>query len=363
MTVSDSGPYDEALFHRLICIERKRAERSGNKFALVLVDTGGTLPPGKSRNVLTNAAQALLLFNDIDIVGWYSDRSIGVLFTEIAGEEKNTILTALLGRVVFALRDNLTIEQLSEIGLSAHLYPGVWEHELAHRPSNPIFYPDLSQLAASRRILLIIKRAIDIIGSALALLVFSPIFAVIALAIKLTSKGPVFFKQERNGEHGKPFIFIKFRSMYTGNDTGVHRQWFYQFVSGAREKYQTNGNNGGVFKMTADPRITRVGRILRRTSLDELPQFINVLKGDMSLVGPRPPIPYEVDAYKPWHRGRILEAKPGITGLWQVNGRSRVTFDDMVRLDLRYARTWSLWLDFKILLQTPGAVLRGDGAY
>ena len=124
-----------------------------------------------------------------------------------------------------------------------------------------------------------------------------------------------------------------------------------------------HGRNNGVFKMTIDPRVTKIGRILRRTSLDELPQFINVLKGDMSLVGPRPPIPYEVDGYQTWHRSRILEAKPGITGLWQVNGRSRVTFDEMVRLDLTYARTWSLWLDIKILLQTPGAVLRGDGAY
>jgi lipopolysaccharide/colanic/teichoic acid biosynthesis glycosyltransferase len=151
--------------------------------------------------------------------------------------------------------------------------------------------------------------------------------------------------------------------MYVNNDVGVHRQWFHQFVSGQAETYRTDGKNKGVFKMAIDPRVTKVGRILRRTSLDELPQFINVLKGDMSLVGPRPPIPYEVDGYQTWHRRRILEAKPGITGLWQVNGRSRVTFDEMVRLDLTYARTWSLWLDIKILLQTPGAVLRGDGAF
>jgi lipopolysaccharide/colanic/teichoic acid biosynthesis glycosyltransferase len=115
--------------------------------------------------------------------------------------------------------------------------------------------------------------------------------------------------------------------------------------------------------MTNDPRVTRVGKLLRRTSLDELPQFMNVLKGDMSLVGPRPPIPYEVDEYEIWHRRRVLEAKPGITGLWQVSGRSRVTFDDMVRLDLRYVRHWTLWLDVKILLRTPKAVVTGEGAY
>jgi lipopolysaccharide/colanic/teichoic acid biosynthesis glycosyltransferase len=121
--------------------------------------------------------------------------------------------------------------------------------------------------------------------------------------------------------------------------------------------------NGRVYKITADPRLTRVGRFLRRTSLDELPQFLNVLRGDMSMVGPRPPIPYELEAYDVWHRRRLLEVKPGITGLWQVSGRSRIPFDDMVRLDLRYAKTWSLWLDFRILLRTPRAVFSGEGAY
>ena len=117
------------------------------------------------------------------------------------------------------------------------------------------------------------------------------------------------------------------------------------------------------YKLTADPRVTRVGSFLRKTSLDELPQFLNVLKGDMSLVGPRPPLPYEVECYKLWHRARLLAAKPGITGLWQVGGRSRVKFDDMVRMDLRYAASWSLWLDIKILLQTPHAVFSGNGAH
>jgi lipopolysaccharide/colanic/teichoic acid biosynthesis glycosyltransferase len=124
-----------------------------------------------------------------------------------------------------------------------------------------------------------------------------------------------------------------------------------------------NGNDQGVYKLTKDSRITPVGAFLRKTSMDELPQFLNVLKGEMSLVGPRPPIPYEVEAYDIWHRRRLLEAKPGITGLWQVCGRSRVNFDDMVRLDLQYARTWSLWMDIKILLRTPGAVLLGAGAH
>jgi exopolysaccharide biosynthesis polyprenyl glycosylphosphotransferase len=357
---SDAGLLDEFSFHRLIAVERKRSERSGNKFALILVNIGSSLPSDKNLAMLANIARALSLSTtDTDVIGWYrSNHVIGVMFTEIAPDENKAVLTTLLDRVIRTLR-----EQFSEIGTSAHLYPDTWEHELDRRPSNPILYPDLAQRVESRRVLLLLKRGMDIFGSLLALVLLAPLFLVIALAIKLTSKGPVFFKQARNGEYGRPFVFIKFRSMYINNDVGVHRQWFHRFVSGQAETYQTNGKNHGIFKMTIDPRVTKVGRILRRTSLDELPQFINVLKGDMSLVGPRPPIPYEVDAYKTWHRSRLLQAKPGITGLWQVNGRSRVTFDEMVRLDLTYARTWSLWLDIKILLQTPGAVFRGDGAY
>jgi lipopolysaccharide/colanic/teichoic acid biosynthesis glycosyltransferase len=154
--------------------------------------------------------------------------------------------------------------------------------------------------------------------------------------------------------------------MFTNNDHSVHKEFVQQLIAG-KVKPSTNGNgngNGhGVYKIKADPRVTRIGSFLRRSSLDELPQLINVLRGEMSLVGPRPPVRYEVDAYEIWHRGRLMEAKPGITGLWQVNGRSRVKFDEMVRLDIRYARTWSLWLDIKILVRTPHAVLLGEGAY
>ena len=144
--------------------------------------------------------------------------------------------------------------------------------------------------------------------------------------------------------HGTMFTFLKFRSMSVNNDTTVHKEYVRQLIAG------TAGSNGakngkGIYKLIADPRVTAVGRFLRRTSIDELPQFINVLRGEMSLVGPRPPIAYEVESYDLWHRRRLLEAKPGITGLWQVNGRSRVKFDEMVRLDLQYARTWTPWLD------------------
>jgi lipopolysaccharide/colanic/teichoic acid biosynthesis glycosyltransferase len=151
--------------------------------------------------------------------------------------------------------------------------------------------------------------------------------------------------------------------MYVNNDARIHRDYVQKLISGRAEKKSDNGTGEGVYKLTNDPRITKIGGFLRRTSLDELPQLFNVLVGDMSLVGPRPAIPYEVEQYEIWHRRRVLEAKPGITGLWQVNGRSRVEFDEMVRLDVRYAMSKSLWLDVKILLRTPHAVLMGDGAY
>jgi lipopolysaccharide/colanic/teichoic acid biosynthesis glycosyltransferase len=178
----------------------------------------------------------------------------------------------------------------------------------------------------------------------------------IALAVKLTSPGPILFRQKRIGRCGVPFTFLKFRTMYQGNDVKMHQEFVTRFIRGELVPVSTH------FKLTSDPRVTRLGVVLRKTSLDELPQFLNVLLGDMSLVGPRPPIPYELESYQLWHRRRVTDVKPGITGLWQVTGRSRVTFDEMVRLDLRYARSWSLWLDLRILLVTPRAVLSGTGA-
>jgi lipopolysaccharide/colanic/teichoic acid biosynthesis glycosyltransferase len=150
--------------------------------------------------------------------------------------------------------------------------------------------------------------------------------------------------------------------MYFRNDPKIHQEYVTRLISGKDDDKQKDPN-GGVYKIKDDPRITPVGKFLRKSSLDELPQFINVLKGEMSLVGPRPPIPYEVDAYELWHWRRFLEVKPGITGLWQVSGRSKLKFGDMVRLDLKYARTWSLGLDFKVLLETPWAVFFGGGAW
>jgi lipopolysaccharide/colanic/teichoic acid biosynthesis glycosyltransferase len=151
--------------------------------------------------------------------------------------------------------------------------------------------------------------------------------------------------------------------MYVDSDSTVHREFVTRLIASQPGQQGGNVNGRSVYKLTDDSRITRVGKVLRRTSLDELPQFLNVLKGDMSLVGPRPPIPYELAAYQIWHRRRLLGVKPGITGLWQVMSRSSVEFDEMVRLDLRYASTWTPWLDFRIMMRTPLAVIKGTGAY
>ena len=201
----------------------------------------------------------------------------------------------------------------------------------------------------------------DICGSAAALAILSPAFLVLAGLVKLTSEGPVFFRQQRVGRYGLNFEFLKFRSMYVSTDAAIHKEYVRNFIAG--KTASADGSKKTVYKLVNDPRVTWIGKFMRRTSLDEIPQFWNVLCGEMSLVGPRPPIPYEIEAYDIWHRRRLLESRPGITGLCQVQGRSRTTFDEMVRLDLQYSRMWSPMLDVKILLQTPRAVFSGDGAY
>lgn len=207
-----------------------------------------------------------------------------------------------------------------------------------------------------------VKRAIDIIGSTILLIVASPVMLVTALAVKLTSPGPIIFRQMRIGRDGKPFCFYKFRSMRSDNDDSVHREYVKNLIQGRNDEVNEGDADKPVYKLQTDTRITSVGRIIRRTSIDELPQLFNVLKGEMSLVGPRPPLPYEIENYLSWHMRRLQEVRPGITGLWQVEGRSKTTFDEMVRLDLRYIRNWSLWLDIKILFRTVLVVIRCDGA-
>ena len=259
----------------------------------------------------------------------------------------------------------LDIEQAKDIEISSHIFPEEHDKDKPNTSSDLNLYPDLSKRNSSKRLSLFLKRTIDIVGSILALMIFSPLFLIIAILIKLSSKGPIFFRQERVGHFGKKFTFFKFRTMYVNNDQNIHREYINNFMRGEID-HNSSGDNGRkecAYKLKNDPRVTPIGRFLRKSSLDELPQFINVLRGEMSLVGPRPPIPYELENYDIWHIRRILEIKPGITGIWQILGRSSTTFDDMVRMDIKYIREWSLWLDIKILLKTPWVVLTGKGAY
>jgi lipopolysaccharide/colanic/teichoic acid biosynthesis glycosyltransferase len=363
VTIAEREILNEKSFKRTIAVERKRSERSKEPFLLMLVDVGSTPDSKESQQVLERMTPVLMACSrDTDVMGWYRERcTLGVMFTALMLTDKNLILTTILNRISSMLRDELTFDQFNQVNLSFHFFPDDWDQAGPKGPTNVTLYPDLMNPSGRKRSLLLVKRSIDVMVSALGLALLSPFLLAIAVAIKLTSKGPVLFRQERVGQYGRLFTVLKFRSMYTQNDHSVHKDYVMKLIR--NEAAPTNSDGAGVYKLTNDRRITPLGKFLRRVSFDELPQIINVLKGDMSLVGPRPAIPYELAAYQTWHRRRILEAKPGITGLWQVTSRSTVKFDEMVRLDLRYATSWSLWLDLKILLMTPAAVIKGSGAY
>jgi lipopolysaccharide/colanic/teichoic acid biosynthesis glycosyltransferase len=346
-------------------VERKRAERSQNSFLLVLLDLGRLQGDNTAGAVVEKILSSLSAsVRETDVKGWHSGENVlGIMFTEIPTDGRTSLMGVMLSRLSGVLYNTLTFDQYNQISISHYVFPEDWDCGIPQRPSHPKLYPDLEKRDDGSKVYLATKRAVDVVAGALGLAMCAPLFLVIALAIKLTSKGPVFFRQRRIGQFGTPFVFLKFRSMFLNNDPKIHREYVQQLISGKAAPQPTTVNGGGAYKLTKDPRVTRVGAFLRRTSLDELPQLYNVLRGEMSLVGPRPAIPYEVEAYRPWHRRRVLHAKPGITGLWQVSGRSRVGFDEMVRLDVRYAMTRSFLLDLKILLMTPKAVLLGDGAY
>lgn len=222
-------------------------------------------------------------------------------------------------------------------------------------PMVRLFREPLSDLAR------FVKRASDLVIALFAIIVLSPILAIVSMFVKLGSRGSVMFRQERVGMDGRIFLCYKFRTMHADADDDAHREAYRKNIEGGEDANIGDEHKPVFGKVKDDPRVTPSGRWLRRSSLDELPQLFNVLKGDMSIVGPRPPIPYEVEEYDLWHRKR-LDMKPGITGLWQVSGRNRLTFDEMVRTDLYYIENWSLWLDLKIILLTLPAVWRGDGA-
>jgi lipopolysaccharide/colanic/teichoic acid biosynthesis glycosyltransferase len=356
------APFGQDVFQNILTLERRRAERSRRPFILMLLQLKTQSDP--DRQVLQQALPILISnTRESDLIGWYREfAALGIIFTEMGEGEKMPIAGNLLRKIESALLQSLNRDDFSDLAISVHIFPEEFDRENSDWIGDSKLYPELRPRLPKKRVHLAVKRAIDVAGSAALLLIISPILATVALLIKLTSKGPVLFEQERLGQFGARFKCLKFRTMYTNCDPKIHREYVQQFIAGNAQSAARDNSQKALYKITKDPRVTPIGRILRKTSLDEFPQFWNVLRGEMSLVGPRPPLPYEFEVYDVWHRRRVLELKPGVTGLWQVSGRNRTRFDEMVRLDLRYSQNWSLWLDLQILLATPGAIFNGDCA-
>jgi len=361
VSTQDNTILDAESFTRILGLERKRTHRSQRPFLLMLLDIRRLLQDRQQQRnkFVQNVIKSLqLCARQTDIIGWYKNSTvIGIIFTELSKE--NISISKIRERIYTSLQIQLTLQQIDIIVISTHVYPPE-DSDSSEPTAHDVLYLDLKHYKLAS----LVKRMIDIIGSFMLLVLFSPVLIFISVVIKLTSKGPILFRQKRIGQFGQHFTFLKFRSMYIDADSRVHQQYVQEFILQSK-----NGNSAtetlkqdGFFKLSHDQRITPVGRFIRTTSLDELPQLLNVLAGTMSLVGPRPPIPYEAEHYDIWHRRRVLEAKPGITGLWQVKGRSRTTFEDMVRLDLQYIDEKSLWTDLKLLIQTPWTVIRCEGA-
>jgi len=355
----------EETFQNMLTLERRRAARSRKPFVLMVLEAS-TFVEAEVRDLFMSQVTSVLLKStrETDLVGWYKKGvALGVIFTEISLEFATPITEILRSKVVNVLQKELTNKVISKLAVTVHLFPENRDEDRPERGADTRLYPDLHRGESKKRFGQAIKRVIDIAGSGALLLILSPLLAAIALLIKMTSRGPVIFRQERLGQFGTRFKCLKFRTMYENNDSRIHQDYIQRFIAGRSRSENDEPGKQVVYKITNDPRVTPIGRFLRKTSLDEFPQFWNVLRGEMSLVGPRPPVPYEFKVYDIWHRRRVLEVRPGITGLWQVSGRSRMSFDDMVRLDLRYSQSWSLWLDLRILIATPRAVLSGEGAY
>lgn len=264
----------------------------------------------------------------------------------VCGYLPNLQLQALVNVALAAGCHILTVPRAIEV---AGVHPTViWSHGV------PLMELSAPALRGQQRLL---KRVIDVVGSIAGLLLTAPAMLLAGLAIRLDSPGPIFFRQERVGVGGRRFLVWKFRTMTHNAPDTLHREYVTRMLGGDEEStLHRDGNGQAMFKMVEDPRVTRVGRFLRKSSLDELPQFFNVLYGDMSLVGPRPPVPYEFDAYDQWQYDR-MQVRPGMTGLWQVSGRSKLSYRQMCEMDLDYVRRWSIWMDLRILLRTVPVVL------
>ncbi len=342
------------IFLFLCEYERKRAQRTGDSYTLILIDISGLEPTTDKK--LSVERCLFHTTRNYDWKGWYrAGQTIGIIFTGLDESAEKTLKERLLN----AFRASSIIIHPDRI-LASTYHISKDNKETVSPEEKPVWNPIVmcqdSDMSLGSKIQ---KRCIDVFGATLGILLFMPLFITIALLIKLSSKGPVFFIQERIGKNGKPFRLFKFRSMKVDCDDSIHRDFVRKLIRG-ENILDADGNE--IYKIRKDPRITPLGHILRKTSLDELPQFFNVLKGDMSLVGPRPAIPYEVAQYNHWHCRRIT-AKPGITGFWQVEGRSFTSFDGMVRMDIHYIENWSVLMDLQLIFKTPLIIFSSRGAY
>ncbi|MBB6479245.1 sugar transferase [Spirochaeta isovalerica] len=327
--------YEE--FRALITYERSRSDRNGSVFSIIVLDTSQ-----KQQKSLKNIVNKIThVARTIDCIGWYEDDNIAILLPDTREE----------GAIVFG---NKLVSELNLIKENIHLeiysYPDHWLSNMDEKKTAKNRNNNSLKNMMERQFVMKMpfwKRALDISVSILMIILSSPILLFTVLYIKIVSPGPVFFTQSRIGYKGMPFKFYKFRSMHYGNNQGYHGKHAQSFIKDGDVPMEKLDE--------ADPRIIPGGRILRKSCIDEMPQLINVLKGEMSLVGPRPCIPYEAEEYLRWHTHRF-DTVPGMTGLWQVSGKNKLTFKQMIRLDIQYCRNMSLRRDIGIIIKTPSAI-------
>lgn len=355
---SDPHITPEPLFKELLQIEYKRSVRMDQRICIILISFDERFPCDTTENLpkITGILQDST--RQTDIIGWYlTDRVIGILYTDFIGKRTNFFVERLRHK----FSSNAFGGALDILRINGFLFPDYLNSKpLSKESTADQLFDEITSPLKKKQHSLLMKRTIDVVFALVGLVVFSPLIAVVASLIKLTSPGPVLFKQERIGFRGRKFIMYKFRSMKTGNDYSRHREFVTNFING-KNVGEKQGEKK-IMKMVNDPRITTIGKFIRRTSLDELPQLINILIGTMSFVGPRPPISYEVDEYQSWHKRRIYEAKPGLTGIWQIYGRSITDFSNMVRMDINYIKKQSLILDLLLIFKTPLSLLLTNGA-
>jgi lipopolysaccharide/colanic/teichoic acid biosynthesis glycosyltransferase len=356
-----AGIYKPSVFQTLLRHERSRSDRDGGEFSLAVFDIIGIA--SDSRQILQTTSHIREKMRSIDEVGWLNGKSIGVILplTNIEGGERFAI------RVMNSLSKHSAPILWKVYSYPTHWIPGVDRVEQNERDGhNGSGYPDGGNGSSKARQdgnrqsfediigdlfchrVPIWKRCIDVIGSLLLMIALSPLFIIVAFYIECVSPGAVFFKQKRVGYKGRIFTFFKFRTMYKNNDASAHREYLKELINSNKPMEKLDGGR--------DPRIIPGGKILRKACIDELPQLFNVLRGDMSLVGPRPCISYEAAEYLRWHTHRF-DILPGMTGLWQVSGKNKLSFAQMIRLDISYANRMSIGQDLKILLLTFPAIL------